>query len=314
MTEVTAYEIFNKIDNKNYTLYVEWFNLCLKIMLLNSTIPPLTGEVSVVGKARNLNLIHMDTESINYFSSQLFKSSDEYVEETKQILGGKDTKIQFLVKDEIFEWKKNAWTLGRIKLRTVSDIQVICESFQQLLKFFQNIQEKITILEKENTNLINVNKELSSKIEEMIEIKSTMEQDLYKKFIIILNSKKKKIKELTDVIKEKENTGKSIFDVCTDEESEKEDEAVKNITISTKVSKKKSLNDISSKSIQETKKANHIITDKVIPKASTSSDWRENEINTLNKKVDENEEESCSPKKSKSNLNFEEESEEELFF
>ena len=58
MTEVTAYEIFNKIDNKNYTLYVEWFNLCLKIMLLNSTIPPLTGEVSVqVGKARNLNLI-----------------------------------------------------------------------------------------------------------------------------------------------------------------------------------------------------------------------------------------------------------------
>ncbi|KAK1117738.1 hypothetical protein K0M31_015679 [Melipona bicolor] len=299
MTEVTAYEIFNKIDNKNYTLYVEWFNLCLKIMLLNSTIPPLTGE--------------MDTESINYFSSQLFKSSDEYVEETKQILGGKDTKIQFLVKDEIFEWKRNAWTLGRIKLRTVSDIQVICENFQQLLKFFQNIQEKITILEKENTNLVNVNKELSSKIEEMIEIKSTMEQDLYKKFIIILNSKKKKIKELTDVIKEKENTGKSIFDVSTDEESEKEDEAVKNITISTKVSKKKSLNDISSKSIQETRKANHIITDKIIPN-STSSDWTENKINTSNKKVDENEEESCSPKKLKSNLNFEEESEEELFF
>lgn len=299
MTEVTAYEIFNKIDNKNYTLYAEWFNLCFKIMLLNSTIPPLTGE--------------MDTESINYFSSQLFKSSDEYVEETKQILGGKDTKIQFLVKDEIFEWKRNAWTLGRIKLRTVSDIQVICESFQQLLKFSQNIQEKITILEKENTNLVNVNKELSSKIEEMIELKSTMEQDLYKKFIIILNSKKKKIKELTDVIKEKENTGKSIFDVCTDEESEKEDEAVKNITISTKVSKKKSLNDISSKSIQETRNTNRIITDKIIPN-STSSDWTENKINTSNKKVDENEKESCSPKKLKSNLNFEEESEEELFF
>ncbi|KAF3423186.1 hypothetical protein E2986_02943 [Frieseomelitta varia] len=297
MTEVTAYEIFNKIDNKNYTLYVEWFHLCLKIMLLNSTIPPLTGE--------------MDSESINYFSSELSKSSDEYVEETKQILGGKDTKIQFLVKNEIFEWKRNAWTLGRIKLRTVSDIQVICESFQQLLKFFRNIQEKMTILEEENTNLINVNKELSSKIEKMIEIKSTMEQDLYKKFIIVLNSKKKKIKELTDVIEEKENTEKSVFDVCTDEESGKEDEAVKNITISTKVSKKKSLNNTSPKSIQETKKANHII--KIIPKASTSSDWTENKISTLNKKVDENEEESCNPKKSKSILNFEEESEEELF-
>ena len=181
------------------------------------------------------------------------------------------------------------------------------------MKFFQNIQEKITILEEENTNLINVNKELSSKIEKLIEIKSTMEQDLYKKFMILLNSKKKKIKELTDVIKEKENTEKSIFDVCTDEESGKEDEAVKNITISTKVSKKKYLNDTSPKSIRKTEKANHIITDKIIPKASSSSDWTENKISTLNKKVDENKEESCNPKKSKSTLNFEEESEEELF-
>lgn len=253
----------------------------------------------------------MDTKSINYFSSELSKSSDEYVEETKQILGGKDTKIQFLVKDEIFEWKRNAWTLGRIKLHTISNIQVICESFQQLLKFFQNIQEKIAILEQENANLVNVNKELNSKIEKMIEIKSTIEQDLYKKFIIILNSKKKKIKELANAIKEKENTEESIFDACTDEESEKEDEAVKNIT---NVSKKRSLNNTSPKSIQETKKPNHIITDKIIPKASTSSDWTENKISTLNKqKVDENEEESYSPKKSKSKLNFEEESEEELF-
>ncbi|XP_043589952.1 DNA repair protein XRCC4-like [Bombus pyrosoma] len=302
MTKITACKIFNQIDNKYYTLHVEWFNLHFKVMLLNSTMSPLTGE--------------MNAKNINDFSNELSKSSDEYIEETKKILRGKDTKIQFFLQDKILEWKSNVWTLGRIELCVISDFQVR-ESFQQLLKFYQNIQDKMTALEDENKKLVNVNKEINSKMEKLIEIKITMEQDLYKKFIIVLNSKKKKIKELQDAIKKKENVKESVFDACTDEESEKEDETVKDISTFIKVSKRKLPNYNSPKSIQKSEKTNHIVADKIIPKASTSKDYAKNEVHTADeyvKKMNKNEEESCSPKKSRSSLNFvEEESEEELF-
>ncbi|XP_060814477.1 DNA repair protein XRCC4-like [Bombus pascuorum] len=302
MTKITACEIFNQIDNKYYTLHVEWFNLHFKVMLLNSTMSPLTGE--------------MNTKNINDFSNELSKSSDKYIEETKKILRGKDTEIQFFLQDKILEWKSDLWTLGRIELCVVSDFQVR-ESFQQLLKFYQNIQDKMTLLEEENKNLINVNKEINSKIEKLIQIKITMEQDLYKKFIVVLNSKKKKIKELQDAIKKKENVKESVFDACTDEESEKEDETVKDISTIIKVSKRKLPNYNSPKNIQESEKTNHIVADKIIPKASTSKDYARNEVHTPDeyaKEMNKNEEKSCSPKKSRSNLNFvEEESEEELF-
>ncbi|XP_071858992.1 uncharacterized protein isoform X2 [Bombus fervidus] len=272
------------------------------VMLLNSTMSPLTGE--------------MNTKNINDFSNELSKSSDKYIEETKKILRGKDTEIQFFLQDKILEWKSDLWTLGRIELCVVSDFQVR-KSFQQLLKFYQSIQDKMTLLEEENKNLINVNKEINSKIEKLIEIKITMEQDLYKKFIVVLNSKKKKIKELQDVIKKKENVKESVFDACTDEESEKEDETVKDISTIIKVSKRKLPNYNSPKNIQKSEKTNHIVADEIIPKASTSKDYARNEVHTPDeyvKEMNKNEEESCSPKKSRSSLNFvEEESEEELF-
>lgn len=46
MEKITVCEIFNQVDDKYYTLYVKWFNSYLKIMLLESKILPLIGEVS----------------------------------------------------------------------------------------------------------------------------------------------------------------------------------------------------------------------------------------------------------------------------
>lgn len=61
MTKITACKIFNQIDNKYYTLYVEWFNLHFKVMLLNSIMSPLTGEVSSqIKEIQNLNLINVN--------------------------------------------------------------------------------------------------------------------------------------------------------------------------------------------------------------------------------------------------------------
>lgn len=241
----------------------------------------------------------MNTKNINDFSNELSKSFDEYFTETKKILCGKDTEIKYFIKNKILEWRNDTWILGKIQLHSISDIQIICENFQQLLKFYQSIQNKIITLEEENKNLIYINEKLKLKIEKMIKIKTIMEQDLYKKFIVILNSKKKKIKELKNTIQEKESSNTSIFDVCTEsEESEKEDETENYISILSTISKRKSFINSKPQKIQKDKKTDNISDDKIIYEASSSKDYSSN----------------FSSKKSKSSLTLtEEESDNELF-
>ncbi|OAD58192.1 hypothetical protein WN48_11355 [Eufriesea mexicana] len=307
MTKITACEIFDHMENKYYTLYVEWFNSYFKVILLESTMLPLSGEMNI--------------DNVNHFSAELSKSPDEYLKITEKILCGEDTEIQFFIKNKILEWKKKVWIYGRIELHSISDIQVVCESFQQLVKFYNGVQNKISILKEENKNLIYINEQLSLKIQNMIELKTTMEEDLYTKFIVILNSKKKKIRELEEAIKGKKDAKESIFDACTDEsgESENEDKIIKNVpTVSIKIGKRKSLKNDNSKHMQKITKTNDIVDDKIIHKASTSKDCVNSKVVTLAKvykKRNKYEEGSCSfKKKSRSSLNFsEEESEEELF-
>lgn len=45
MTKVSACEIFNQIDKKNFTLYVEWLDSNFKVMLLEPSMLPLSGQV-----------------------------------------------------------------------------------------------------------------------------------------------------------------------------------------------------------------------------------------------------------------------------
>ncbi|KZC07185.1 PREDICTED: DNA repair protein XRCC4-like [Dufourea novaeangliae] len=294
MTKIIGRELFNQIDKKYYTLYVEWLESYFKVILLEPTMLPLCGK--------------MDIKEMNYFCKELDQSFEQYVHKTKDILCGKNTEILFLIDDTTLRWKDNMWILGRINLNPISDIKVISESFQQSLKFYQNIQGRLlNKLEEENKNLKDTKAKLTSDIEKIIETKTTMEQDMYKKFILILNSKKRKIREIQNAIKEKHDTKESVFDVCTDE-SEASDEENK---------KSKFIDNKNFPAIQRTTVTNQ----KSSHEAFTNKDCTENTI-----KVQENctkREDDCTlaklgctsgTKKSRSSLNFiEEESEEELF-
>ncbi|XP_076749864.1 uncharacterized protein LOC143422814 [Xylocopa sonorina] len=303
MTEVTGCEILNQVDNKFYTLYVEWFNSHFKLMLLEPTIPPLCGE--------------MDTKDINNFSSTLSKSFDEYFEQTKKILCGKDKTINFLIKNETLQWKNNVWTFGIIKLHSILDIQVVCNSLQQLLKLYQCIQDRASLLEEEKQNLMNVNKELNSKVEEMIETKISMERNLYKKFILLLNSKKMKIRELESKINEnQQNTEDFVFDATTDESeaSEREDHVVEidPAIVSSKVGKRKSPGNNKPMNTKQAKKIDYNADDKITNKPSSSRHCANNKIDTSDNCKEQTY--SSENKKSESSLNLvEEASEEELF-
>ncbi|CAK9797695.1 hypothetical protein ANTPLA_LOCUS1306 [Anthophora plagiata] len=295
--KVTACEIFNQVDSKCYTLYTEWFNSHFKVILLEPTMSPLYGEMCV--------------KDVNYFSDELSKSTDEYLKETEKILCQKDKDIKFFIQDKTLVWKNNVWTMGQIELCPIYDISVISERFQQLSKLHQSVQDKLNTLEKENENLIHLNKELSLKIEKMIEMKTSMEQELYSKFVTILNSKKRKIKELEDAMKEKRSK-ESIFDAQTDEseESEREDPP---ITI--KIGKRKSQSN-SSVDKQKTKKLDCIVNSETACNTSNSDNFEENKKHTMREKGSVYEKQSSDSKDRtlRTSLNFnEEEPEEELF-
>lgn len=314
MTKVSACEIFNQIDKKNFTLYVEWLDSNFKVMLLEPSMLPLSGQ--------------MDVRDIDFFCCELDKSHDKYLQETEEILCGKDKEIQFFVENTTLEWKKNVWTVGRIKLFSVLDVKVIAEHFQRSLKFYQSIQDKLNVLEKENENLTNIKKKLCSDIENMIEVKTNMEQDLYRKFVLILNSKKQKLRELENAIKEKQGSKDSVFDVCTDEsaESDEEMDEINNRTIRTAITKRKSFNEFNSASVQKAKRTNftintdHVFNDETSPKISTARYSVPNKVHDSKNCAAEgnegtNEQQSCvsGTRKSRSSLNFvEEESEEEF--
>ncbi|XP_076661300.1 uncharacterized protein LOC143365222 [Halictus rubicundus] len=213
MTKVNTYEILNQADDKFYTLYIEWLNSHFEVILLEPSMSPLNGK--------------MDKTNIDYFCKELSKSFEGYVQETKEIFCGKRKEIQFLIDNTALQWKNNLWILGKIDLNPVSDIKMISESFQRFLKFYQGIHKKLNSMEEENKTLIEKNKKLKADIDKMIEAKTVMEQDMYKKFILILNSKKKKIQELE--CKMELNSKESVYDAPTDESEESDiGDAIKN--------------------------------------------------------------------------------------
>ncbi|XP_047361761.1 DNA repair protein XRCC4-like [Vespa velutina] len=220
MSDITIVQILNEIDQIQYILYTEWKSTCFKIMLFKSSAVPLTGE--------------MPENDINYYSQEHSKSFNEYLKETKDIFSGKNTDIQYFFQDNKFEWRRNKrWILGKITIFPISNIVLISEILYDILKQQQHLQKVISELRKENDLLKDNNKELSVNIEEMIEMKTNMEKELYKKFILILNAKKKKIRELEDSLKNTKYEQKSLFDVSTDqsEDSDTDDKSAKNIEL-----------------------------------------------------------------------------------
>ncbi|XP_018393748.1 PREDICTED: DNA repair protein XRCC4-like isoform X4 [Cyphomyrmex costatus] len=168
----------------------------------------------------------MHIENAHYFLNHLDESFETYLENTKQAFSGKDTDIQFFLQDEsygtTFTWKQqNVLTRGEIIMHSLSNILILSDTLKQSLELYQEYQERALTLKNENEHLKKTNTQLIVDTEEMTNKKSTMEKDLYKKFLLLLNTKKKKIRELQEALNNtKRITTKSAYDETTDDESD----------------------------------------------------------------------------------------------
>ncbi|XP_018370614.1 PREDICTED: DNA repair protein XRCC4-like isoform X2 [Trachymyrmex cornetzi] len=156
-----------------------------------------------------------------------------------------------------FTWKQqNILTRGEIAMHSLSNILILSDTLKQSLELYQQYQERALALEKENEYLKKSNTELIVDLEEIINKKDTMEKDLYMKFLLLLNTKKKKIRELQEALNNtKKTTTKSVFNETTDDESDGSDVKSEKM-LDTKPSKLKK------------QKMNYKNDQKVIPKSS----------------------------------------------
>lgn len=175
----------------------------------------------------------MHVENANYFLDHLDESFETYLEKTKHAFSGKNTDIQFFLQDNTFTWKQqNILTHGEIAVRSLSNILILSDTLKQSLELYQKCQKRALALENENEHLKKANIKLIAEIEELTNTKITMEKDLYMKFLLLLNTKKKKIRELQQD-KSKQMT-KSVYDETTDDESEGSDVESKKVKYDTK--------------------------------------------------------------------------------
>lgn len=160
----------------------------------------------------------MHIENANYFLNHLDESFETYLEKTKHAFSGKNVDIQFFLQDDTFTWKQqNILTRGEIAVHSLSNILILSDTLKQSLELYQKCQEQALTLENENKHLNEANAKLIAQIEEMINKKTAMEKDLYTKFLLLLNSKKKRIREL---LQDKSKKTKSVYEETTDDESE----------------------------------------------------------------------------------------------
>ncbi|XP_033227532.1 DNA repair protein XRCC4 isoform X1 [Belonocnema kinseyi] len=175
-------------EDQEMTLCTEYLDSRIRIVILRNNCPPALGEVGT-------------SELWNLAKHTFPESEENFYQETKNVLSGKATEIEFSLEKENFEWRKGIWTRGFIKVCQVNEINVFSNLIQNFLLNAANGKIDNSALQAENEELKNSLALLKDTLEEMIEIKNSMEKELYSQFILILNTKKKKIRELLEEIR-----------------------------------------------------------------------------------------------------------------
>ncbi|KFM09071.1 DNA repair protein XRCC4, partial [Aptenodytes forsteri] len=141
---------------------------------------------------------------------------EKYVEELKKaLIAGEESadKYNFVIsRDEEnmdchFSYERNlkdaSFRLGSLKLQKVSSpAEVVKELIGYCLDCLGRLQVKNEHLQKENERLFSNWSDAEKRLEKCVEAKEELESDLYNRFILVLNEKKAKIRNLQKLLNE----------------------------------------------------------------------------------------------------------------
>ncbi|NWS74802.1 XRCC4 protein, partial [Crotophaga sulcirostris] len=178
---------------------------------------------------------------------------EKYVEELKNaLISGEEStgKYNFAISRDNenmachFSYERNlkdgSFRLGSLKLQKVSSpAEVLRELIGYCLDCLGKLQAKNEHLQKENERLFSDWSDVEKRLEKCVEAKEELEADLYNRFILVLNEKKAKIRNLQKLLNEAKESASDVkytrdsiattqmatgrendYDGSTDEESE----------------------------------------------------------------------------------------------
>ncbi|XP_039275694.1 DNA repair protein XRCC4-like [Nilaparvata lugens] len=119
---------------------------------------------------------------------------------------------------------------GKINIEKTPVVDTLQKIINEMLCENLNLKEKLDRIQREKMNLMLDNKHLIETLEESNNMKNRMENDLFERFIKVLNSKKEKIKELRqNALSKGKGAPKDIdkYECDTDVDSESEEEGDK---------------------------------------------------------------------------------------
>ncbi|KAK6639583.1 hypothetical protein RUM43_007856 [Polyplax serrata] len=155
----------------------------------------------------------MTETEIQFMSNHLELDPQTYLKHCKEALSTHQGLPGFVysVENGTFTWKKIVdedsgikIIMGTIKLQPASFIDTIQSIVEAALNCSDKLQKEVAELRKEKQKQIMEKESLSHKLDELIRSKDDMETDLYSRFILLLNSKKKKIAELETALRKME--------------------------------------------------------------------------------------------------------------
>ncbi|XP_037656737.1 DNA repair protein XRCC4 isoform X2 [Choloepus didactylus] len=187
---------------------------------------------------------------ISQEADDMAMEKEKYVDELRKALvlgaGPADTyKFNFSKESCHFSFEKNlkdvSFRLGSFNLQKVaSPAEVIRELICDCLDTVAENQAKNEHLQKENERLLRNWNDVQGRFEKCVRAREALENDLYQRFILVLNEKKAKIRSLHKLLNEVQELEKNteserettscpqmsadreaIYDESTDEESEK---------------------------------------------------------------------------------------------
>ncbi|XP_039208542.1 DNA repair protein XRCC4 isoform X4 [Crotalus tigris] len=160
-------------------------------------------------------------EEISREAADMEMKQEKYVEELKKVLlfdqEYSDSYRFDISKKEIngesihFSYEKNlkdvTFRLGSLILQRVTNSsEVIRELITYCLECVKELHAKNDHLQKENERLLSDLDDMQEQLQKCVEAKEELEADLYKRFVLVLNEKKAKIRSLQKHLKEVEET------------------------------------------------------------------------------------------------------------
>ncbi|XP_078242515.1 DNA repair protein XRCC4 isoform X3 [Pogona vitticeps] len=192
-------------------------------------------------------------EEISKEAADMEMDLEKYVGELRKVLlfeGGHADTYNFHISKEgmnkdylQFSYEKNlkdvSFRLGSLMLQEVSSpAEIISKLISHCLDCMAGLEAKNECLQRENETLLSDLNDIQGQLQKCVEAKEKLENELYQRFILVLNEKKAKIRSLNKSLKEAEEMVKKsnqardsiatseskverdVYEGSTDEESE----------------------------------------------------------------------------------------------